>query len=322
MNRTRLLSIVPFALALAACSSPAQPSHEETGVAREDIISGKKSDSSQDAVVLVFFIDKTTYYAGSASIDLFSPDTANYRDNLINGEPRIWVALRRDGLSINVVKVDYLPPGLNRKASELLDFEVRLPGVPAGITLTESFGSVLLKAPSPAASSFFGGYALEGRQRERLTQRRGISNPADLYAMLREFGSSIAGAVTVSDPDAASRTQPTYEPVSDGEIIRRLQRAANDGKPSPMLHGRAVRNIRRENKTRVDASKHPLRGRQASKNAIGARDKRSDVFRILLQTRIELVEFAQDVVGNGPVLATDQISADVQFCGVIRPIHL
>ncbi|MGH3185598.1 MAG: hypothetical protein ACRDOE_27350, partial [Streptosporangiaceae bacterium] len=47
--------------------------------------------------------------------------------------------------------------------------------------------------------------------------------------MLREFGSSIAGAVTVSDPDAASRTQPMYEPISDGEIIKRLQRAANDG---------------------------------------------------------------------------------------------
>jgi serine/threonine-protein kinase HipA len=47
--------------------------------------------------------------------------------------------------------------------------------------------------------------------------------------MLREFGSSIAGAMTVSDPEAASRTQPAYEPISDGEIIRRLQRAANEG---------------------------------------------------------------------------------------------
>jgi serine/threonine-protein kinase HipA len=100
---------------------------------------------------------------------------------------------------------------------------------PGPVTLTESFGSVRPKAPPGAASSFFGGYALEGRQRERLTQRRGISSPADLYAMLREFGSSIAGAVTVGDPDVESRTQPSYEPVSEGEIIRRLQRAANDG---------------------------------------------------------------------------------------------
>ena len=38
--------------------------------------------------------DATIYYAGSASIDLFSSDTASYRDNLAEGDPRVWVALR------------------------------------------------------------------------------------------------------------------------------------------------------------------------------------------------------------------------------------
>jgi hypothetical protein len=38
--------------------------------------------------------DATIYYAGSASIDLFSSDTAAYRDNLADGEPLIWIALR------------------------------------------------------------------------------------------------------------------------------------------------------------------------------------------------------------------------------------
>ena len=32
--------------------------------------------------------DATIYYAGSASIDLFGAETANYRDNLADGEPR------------------------------------------------------------------------------------------------------------------------------------------------------------------------------------------------------------------------------------------
>jgi Protein of unknown function (DUF3305) len=42
--------------------------------------------------------DSTIYYAGAASIDLFSSDTAAYRDNLADGAPRIWVALRcQDG---------------------------------------------------------------------------------------------------------------------------------------------------------------------------------------------------------------------------------
>ncbi len=47
--------------------------------------------------------------------------------------------------------------------------------------------------------------------------------------MLREFGSSIAGAVTVADPDAAKETEPRYEPISESEIIRRLRRAASEG---------------------------------------------------------------------------------------------
>lgn len=101
--------------------------------------------------------------------------------------------------------------------------------MPGPVTLTESFGSVRLKAPSVEASNFFGGYALEGRQRQRLTEQRGIPNPTDLYLMLREFGGSIAGAVTIGDPQTARRTHPRYEPISEGEIIQRLRRAASDG---------------------------------------------------------------------------------------------
>src|SRR3954464_8111519 len=51
--------------------------------------------------------DATIYYAGPASIDLFSSDTANYRDNLVDGEPRVWVALRRQdgGAELELTKV-------------------------------------------------------------------------------------------------------------------------------------------------------------------------------------------------------------------------
>jgi len=51
--------------------------------------------------------DVTTYYAGAASIDLFSSETANYRDNLADGAPRIWVALRRrdGGAELELTKV-------------------------------------------------------------------------------------------------------------------------------------------------------------------------------------------------------------------------
>jgi hypothetical protein len=51
--------------------------------------------------------DATIYYAGSTSIDLFSSDTANYRDNLADGEPLIWVALRRQdgGPELELTKI-------------------------------------------------------------------------------------------------------------------------------------------------------------------------------------------------------------------------
>lgn len=51
--------------------------------------------------------DATLYYAGRATIDLFSTDTANYRDNLADGAPQIWVALRRQdgGSELELTKV-------------------------------------------------------------------------------------------------------------------------------------------------------------------------------------------------------------------------
>lgn len=49
----------------------------------------------------------TLYYAGAAFIDLFSTDTASYRDNLVDGSPQIWVALRRQegGPELELTKV-------------------------------------------------------------------------------------------------------------------------------------------------------------------------------------------------------------------------
>jgi len=36
----------------------------------------------------------TTFYGGSAEIELFRTETGNYRDNLATGAPLVWVALR------------------------------------------------------------------------------------------------------------------------------------------------------------------------------------------------------------------------------------
>jgi len=42
--------------------------------------------------------DATTFYAGGAEIALYRTETANYRDNLGSGAPRLWVALRPTGV--------------------------------------------------------------------------------------------------------------------------------------------------------------------------------------------------------------------------------
>ena len=40
----------------------------------------------------------TRFYVGAFPISLYSTDTANYRDNLSSGAPKLWVVLRPDGV--------------------------------------------------------------------------------------------------------------------------------------------------------------------------------------------------------------------------------
>jgi hypothetical protein len=41
--------------------------------------------------------ERTTFYGGPATIDLYRPDTPGYRDNLATGEALLWVVLRPTG---------------------------------------------------------------------------------------------------------------------------------------------------------------------------------------------------------------------------------
>lgn len=38
--------------------------------------------------------DRTTFYAGTTTIELYRTETANYRDNLTSSNPSVWIALR------------------------------------------------------------------------------------------------------------------------------------------------------------------------------------------------------------------------------------
>ena len=41
--------------------------------------------------------DRVTFYAGAAEIELYRSETGYYRDNLMSGEPSVWVALQETG---------------------------------------------------------------------------------------------------------------------------------------------------------------------------------------------------------------------------------
>ncbi|WP_161498894.1 type II toxin-antitoxin system HipA family toxin [Cryobacterium aureum] len=95
-------------------------------------------------------------------------------------------------------------------------------------TLTESFGFIPTRAPdAELASNFLGGYTPEGNQRTALAAKRGI-DPDDLYGILSEFGGSIAGAVTLRDPDEHTNYHPNYDELPERAVASRLQQAIDE----------------------------------------------------------------------------------------------
>jgi hypothetical protein len=135
---------------------------------------------------------------------------------------------------------------------ERIEFEWIDGYTPGPVTLTESFGSVRPKAPSAAASSFFGGYALEGRQRERLTQRRGISDRVTDEDLQR-----------LGDPTPAA-VELTFQIVRPASICRTLPaaRGSSASRDAPMTGssrdtGRSGTSTARSRLTAPSSRPHP-----------------------------------------------------------------
>ena len=105
------------------------------------------------------------------------------------------------------------------------------PGYDAsGITLTEGFPVIPgTEPPSDAVSNFLGGYVPEGNHRNVMASRRGI-DPADLMGLLREFGGSMAGAVTIRavEPVAPERATGYLEELTPESLADRLRQALRD----------------------------------------------------------------------------------------------
>lgn len=102
------------------------------------------------------------------------------------------------------------------------------PTYQANVLLTESFAVLPGKAaPVVEASNFLGGYVPEGNHRTTMARKRGI-DPDDLFAFLREFGGSVAGAVTLSSSAATQTSASRYESLSDTDVARLLKQALRE----------------------------------------------------------------------------------------------
>lgn len=97
-----------------------------------------------------------------------------------------------------------------------------------GVLLSESFATLSgRRPPIGAVSNFLGGYVPEGNHREQMAAKRHIDQE-DLFALLREFGGSIAGAVTLRQPDESLGYRPRYEPLPDRLLEAKLRQAIED----------------------------------------------------------------------------------------------
>lgn len=96
-----------------------------------------------------------------------------------------------------------------------------------GVLLSEAFAALPgHRPPAVAVSNFLGGYVPEGRHREQMAAKRRIDKD-NLFALLNEFGGSVAGAATLHSDDE-STTTPSYEPLSDQALDNKLRQAISD----------------------------------------------------------------------------------------------
>lgn len=101
-------------------------------------------------------------------------------------------------------------------------------GYEGGVPLSESFVALSgRRPPVDAVSNFLGGYVPEGYHRQQMAAKRHIDS-TDLFALLTEFGGSIAGAVTLRRPDEGPSYSPAYEPLGDSALDPILQQAISD----------------------------------------------------------------------------------------------
>ncbi len=94
-----------------------------------------------------------------------------------------------------------------------------------GVRLSESFAALPPHSVYAATMSpFLGGYLPEGAQRKAMAAARDI-NERDLFAFLREYGESLAGALSFVSDSGPQRTGSRYQPVTKSVLGRQLRQS-------------------------------------------------------------------------------------------------
>ena len=121
--------------------------------------------------------------------------------------------------------VGVVVPDKRDRSRVILDVD---PGYSSDVLLSESFAALPgRRPPVRAVSNFLGGYVPEGNQRERMAAKRGIDKD-NLFALLSQFGGSVAGAVTLREQGEEPYYRPVYEPLDEQTLAARLRQALTE----------------------------------------------------------------------------------------------
>lgn len=92
--------------------------------------------------------------------------------------------------------------------------------------LSEGFSLLAGTTPgSEHVSNFLGGYLPEGNQRDALAAKVPALDGTDLFGMLRSYGVTMAGSLSVRTDDPNDDITPTYEPLNRSGLRKKLLEA-------------------------------------------------------------------------------------------------
>lgn len=94
--------------------------------------------------------------------------------------------------------------------------------------LSEGFALVQWSSPDDEQiSNFLGGYLPEGQNRIALANKAGVDQ-SDLFGLLRRYGLTMAGALSIRTDEATDNIEPGYRELSDRDLVKKIKKAVKE----------------------------------------------------------------------------------------------